>query len=426
MRRALPGLALLLAVVLATGAAADMFGNQDIEVKPTRTEVMVVPAFGYNTDLGLGLGAAAVIARFKPGAYPYHWRIETSVNVRMKPLPKHGKVEFPFFMAYLRFARPGLLDGKARLRIWFACAYRTNIGYYGMGNAAPEETPWESIDREADPEAYERAIQRNQYARTTPRLQSDLWIDLPGALRMFVGGRFSWNWTTVYDGSVLAEDLAGASGEKVQGMLVGAGRHGQLLGFAGLMWDTRDHEFAPSRGVFHDLSLRGGPVFEEPGGFVAFNLTLRWFAPIWKDNIVFAARVLGDLIVGPAPFYELAWYGNAFPETAPGGGNGIRGIPEMRYHGKVKLIGNVELRHQIVRFRLFKQPTRLGGVVFADAGRIWTDLSSNPGLDGDGFGLKWGVGGGPRLQIGETFLVRMDFAYSPDGFGVYLELGNAF
>lgn len=422
--RAALGVCLLAALTIAGSARADMFGKSDIEVKPTRTEVMVVPAIGYNTDLGLGLGATAVIARFKPGAYPYHWRIETSVNVRMKP--QYGKVRFPFLVGSFQLARPGLLDGKARMRIEAVVVHRSNIGYYGMGNASVEETPWEGIDREVDLEAYENAIQRNQYSRTTAQLQSDLWFDGPRSLRAFAGGRFSWNWTTVYEGSVLADDLAGASGQKVQEMLVGAGRYGQLLGFGGIMWDTRDHEFAPSRGVFHDLSIRGGPVFGEQGGFVAFNASLRFFVPVWKDNIVFAARLMGDLIVGPAPFYELVWYGGVYPAPGPGGGTGVRGVPEMRYHGKAKVIGSLELRHQIVRFKLFKQPTRLGGVVFVDTGRVWTDLTSQPGLDGGGFGLKVGLGGGPRLQIGETFLVRADFAYSPDGFGVYLTLGNTF
>jgi len=54
-----------------------------------------------------------------------------------------------------------------------------------------------------------------------------------------------------------------------------------------------------------------------------------------------------------------------------------------------------------------------------------------PELDGYGFGLEYGTGGGMRLGWGEYGVVRIEVAWSPDGdptspFGVYMDVENAF
>ena len=49
-----------------------------------------------------------------------------------------------------------------------------------------------------------------------------------------------------------------------------------------------------------------------------------------------------------------------------------------------------------------------------------------PELDGEGAGLKYGVGGGVRFQWGEAFLVRVDAAGSADGTGFYFGVNHAF
>ncbi len=69
----------------------------------------------------------------------------------------------------------------------------------------------------------------------------------------------------------------------------------------------------------------------------------------------------------------------------------------------------------------------LGAAAFFDAGRVWADYGRNPELDGDGLGLKYGVGGGPRLRVGRPLIVRVDLAASNDGtFGGYFLAGNIF
>jgi hypothetical protein len=67
-------------------------------------------------------------------------------------------------------------------------------------------------------------------------------------------------------------------------------------------------------------------------------------------------------------------------------------------------------------------------VVFTDFGRLWAGTTSHPELDGSGLGLKYGLGGGLRLQDGKTFVIRADVAWSPEArpVGAYLTAGHAF
>ena len=105
-----------------------------------------------------------------------------------------------------------------------------------------------------------------------------------------------------------------------------------------------------------------------------------------------------------------------------------RGVPDGRYYGGIKILGNFEVRTVLVKFHIKKHRFKLGLAAFFDTGRVWTDWHKHPALDGDGVGLKFGTGGGLRAQWGETFLARIDFAYSPDALpvGIYFSVGHMF
>ena len=106
----------------------------------------------------------------------------------------------------------------------------------------------------------------------------------------------------------------------------------------------------------------------------------------------------------------------------------MRGVPGQRYYGRLKLFSNLELRARVAAFTVHGQPYLLGTALFTDFGRLWSDTGSHPELDGSGWGLKYGVGGGVRVQKGRTFVIRADVAWSPDArpIGAYLTAGQAF
>ncbi len=117
-----------------------------------------------------------------------------------------------------------------------------------------------------------------------------------------------------------------------------------------------------------------------------------------------------------------------------GGSAGIRGVPIGRYLGKIKAVGNVELRAMWAKFALLGQKFQIGDNIFFDAGRVWTDYTFKNPLDGNGLGIKWGTGVGAYLMWGQAAVFRIEAAFSPDAraenpnfpIGLYVEDGVMF
>jgi outer membrane protein assembly factor BamA len=214
----------------------------------------------------------------------------------------------------------------------------------------------------------------------------------------------------------LAEDQRNGSA-RVRALLAGSRKHALHLLEAGLVFDTRDSEIAPTSGQFHQVEARVSPwqTGFHPYRYAELNTTLRFYQPILPgllpDRLVLALRTIGYFQIGDVPFYELS----RFDETsALGGAKGVRGIPKNRYYGKRKVFGNVELRARLFNFQVSRGEYQFGLAAFFDGGRVWADVRPAVELDGTGLGLKYGAGGGLRLQKGKTFVLRADLAWSPD------------
>jgi len=88
--------------------------------------------------------------------------------------------------------------------------------------------------------------------------------------------------------------------------------------------------------------------------------------------------------------------------------NGARGYPAHAYDGSRKLIGSLEWRRPFLRVG----PVETGGVLFVDAGAIWSEvrpLSGSPLLVGTGAGLRLGLAtviGAPVLRLDVGYGVR--------------------
>jgi hemolysin activation/secretion protein len=171
------------------------------------------------------------------------------------------------------------------------------------------------------------------------------------------------------------------------------------------------------------LSPGGSGLF--PYRYGQANLTLRFYVSPIARYLTMTVRLVGDMQFGNVPFYELARYEETY---ALGGVNGVRGVPAQRYSGKIKVFGNLELRSELVSGKLFGKELTLALAAYLDAGRVWAEWASRPDLDGSGLGLKYGIGGGLRLQQGQSFVARGDIAWSPDSrpVGAYVTAGQAF
>jgi hypothetical protein len=380
---------------------------------PHRLEAGALPIVTGSTDYGLGLGALGSLAKFSPGYEPYRWRIQGYAFASGKT-DDDGDFGFPYQDHQIEADFPEL--GR-RFRLGVRASFTRNAAapYYGIGNASRD------LEDEA---AGGRRFQ--QFDRLYPSLTATARFDLSPDVFAFGQIDTSYSSTDVYAGSRLERDLAGASGEAVRTRLRGVSDHFLAVTTAGAAIDTRDSETSPTRGVFHEASLRFGRGFGDDVGFGGANVNARYYVSIHRDTLVLATRALFDLLWGEPPLYALSRASGLESFNAPGGEFGVRGVPLGRYAGNVKAIANVELRSFLLRPSIGSQRFKIGPVAFFDTGRVWTSLDPNPELDGEGAGLKYGAGGGVRFQWGEAFLVRLDAARSPDGTGVYFGVNQAF
>jgi hypothetical protein len=391
---------------------------------PSRLEFAVLPALNYDSDLGLGVGAAVVLAQFDPLSAPYRWRLEAVLLTRLQLVA--GAIEAPFHDHYVALDVPQLAGGPLRLNLLAAFQRITTAGWYGLGSEAPLASA--SDDRRFQ-----------QFERTSPSLRGVARLAIGGArgeLKLFGGAEVSHSWMSLYPGSLLERDAARATrpvsaDDGVLSALVhGTRDHWLVLLLLGLIWDSRDHETVPSSGALHELSLRASPGVDERLGYAGLTLSVAGYWPLYDEHLVLAARLVGDALFGTPPVYALASFGGLRSVDGPGGTASTRGVLLHRFHGKLKVLGNAELRARFLDFVLFEQRIELGAAVFADGGRVWADtearvLDARP-LDGGSWAA--GLGGGLRYRWGETFLVRAELGYSPtDGTtGVYIDINQAF
>jgi hypothetical protein len=370
-----------------------------------------VPLVGGDSDIGFGGGELSSLTRLAPGRTPYVWHLESGALITFRP--GGGGVQIPYQDYYLQLVVPQLFGDVMRLEVRPSYTRETTQRYYGIGNA--------SVAPDASGAA---PSEQFEYGRMHPTLLVRGRLNLAPGLFLQVGNSFTYNRLDIPAQTKLAQDLADPKLAKFFGPTT---QHAVDFFEYALIVDTRNNETNPRRGVFHQFKLR-----LSPGGSGIFlyryaqtDLILRFYLNPSRGRFTFGVRLVGDAQFGDPPFYELARYEDTF---ALGGANGVRGVPAQRYYGRVKTFGNFETRFDITRLEIFGKRCTLDAAVFADVGRVWSDWSADPVLDGSGLGLKYGLGGGLRLQQGKAFVVRGDIAWSPDArpIGGYFTAGHIF
>jgi hypothetical protein len=383
-----------------------------------RYEPGVLPVIAQDADVGLKLGGFVQLARFRDEVTPYAWRMQWFAAASVRD--GATGTEFPYREAFFRIERPHTFVPPLRVLVHLGYLRTTNLGYFGIGNATPAAPLWLGLPEGSD--AYVQARRYYQFDGATPTARFNGRYRLAPAWEAMAETSLQWVTINVFSGSLLAQDQAAAGGP---GFPLGRGLH--AFATLGLIFDSRNHETAATRGFFHDGSFRCGGVTREREGYCAANLTLRGYFGILGEKLSVAARMVGDVELGHPPLIELARYGGLENGSGPGGSRGIRGVPQGRLAGKTKVIGNLELRSFFLPFTVGSQRFSFGAVAFADAGRVWSEAFSPSPSDG-GFRLHWGAGGGPRLRWGDSLLLRADVAYAPLGAelhavpGVYVDI----
>jgi hypothetical protein len=388
---------------------------------PRRYELAGFPIVGGSSDIGVQFGGAATWTRFYDSAHPYLWNIDLLLSASVKDDTAGFRMVQQSHV--LRLDAPELFGGRGRLDARASFQRTINAGYYGIGNATTAAVPpgQPNIGR-----TYQY-LQEEGRGRAIVRVHTDTLVDVA------FGANLRYEAPSAYASSQLASDLAG---READGEPLVPGGSSMMLGSlaAGAMIDTRDSEFVTTSGVFYQAGIAATVGSSDEVSYGEASAVLAHFAPL-GGPFIFASRFVASFQVGRVPFYDLAQGGVFEPQYLLGGENGVRGVPQGRYAGRVKMVANTEIRATpFPRFRLLGQRLRIGTTAFFDAGRTWSDYQVTSPADGTSLGLKYGVGAGVFLQWGEAAIFRVDVAYSPDaesenpGFplGIYVSDGLMF
>jgi len=131
-----------------------------------------------------------------------------------------------------------------------------------------------------------------------------------------------------------------------------------------------------------------------------------------------------DLLFGNPPFFITETTGGITHFKGIGGANTIRGIPEYRYLGNIKLIVSPEIRCRIWDFNIsglpyFNGPWHIELVGFTDIGNVWQSLNTL----NLSFHISYGIG--LKILWEEDSIYSFDFSFWNGKFGgVYIGFGH--
>ena len=206
----------------------------------------------------------------------------------------------------------------------------------------------------------------------------------------------------------------------------------------GLLYDTRDKENAPSKGIWAEVHATLAPKFlGTTHPYYRYSATFRHYVPIVKNDVLtFAYRLNYEGSFGNStPYYMLPFIttmGSTYDRDGMGGYRTVRGILRNRVQGLDMATYTAELRWRFVRFSLWKQNIAFGlnifsdgtmvtrnydmtfkateqqlGENFADAKNGYESYMALSGIKNDRPHIT--VGGGLRFIMNQNFIVAFEY-----------------
>ena len=362
-------LLLMLALLLAVGGMAqekkEKTYNEKGEIIKKGWNFGPLPVVGFDADLGFQYGVCCDIFNYGDGTryprYNYKFNVEASRYTK-------GSGVFRFYsdMPYV------VKDTKLFFDVTYF--YAKKYEFFGFnGYFANPFDPYE--DLEGIKSGY-HFLNRNQF-RFVGSMQRP-FFQVPNlywtAGLAFYGTRISSldtvkmpdyaGQTTLYENYYLRTGLVNwdeaSGGNTIQIRL-------------GMVYDSRDHNSDPTRGIYTEGTLVGG----SDGRNSHFSYTFLWrhFVPLYKDKLTFAYRLgAQNCLAGETPWYMINNLNTMFFQKmyteGLGGSTTLRGVNRNSVIGEGFAFANLELRWRIVGFQFINQNWQVGLNPFFDAGLV--------------------------------------------------------
>lgn len=267
-----------------------------------------------------------------------------------------------------------------RFGLTLSVARANRLGYYGQGNNTVFNPDSSGGGGGGGGRAYFYRV-----SRTTRAARLSVQRRVIGPLRVLIGGTLDHTAFRALPGiSVYQRDSVGPFSDRVAR--------------AGVIFDWRDLEADPHRGVFAEVLVGSGR------GYTRTSASLHVYAhPL--ERLILAGRLGTESITGTAPLAaQLTMETSDGPVVALGGVRSLRGYYDGRFVGPGKLVGGLEARYGLIWApRLFEVKL----LAFYDAGRVF-----GPGeaVRLTRHGLHASLGGGVAVALVRNTLIIVEAA----------------
>lgn len=198
---------------------------------------------------------------------------------------------------------------------------------------------------------------------------------------------------------------------------------------AGIVYDSRDNEPNPMKGLWSEIVL--AQTLNSEFNFTKLAITHRQYFTLIEKNLSFAYRLgYQGIIAGDAPFYALPTMVYSYLPSSNsdglGGSKTLRGVIRNRVVGKGVVMGNLELRWKFAYFKFLKQNVYLALSPFMDFGQVvqerdidksgiesdptnpdYVDQSEYFNSGGDKMHITYGAGF--HFAMNQNFIISADY-----------------
>ena len=366
---------LMLALLLAVGGMAqekkakkEKTYNEKGEIIKKGWNFGPLPVVGFDADLGFQYGVTCDIFNYGDGSrYP---RYDYKFNVEASRYTK-GSGVFRFYsdMPYV------VKDTKLFFDVTYF--YAKKYEFFGFnGYEASSFDPYAGI--EGLKSGY-HFINRNQF-RFVGSMQRP-FFDVPNLY--WTAGLAYYNTKVTPIDTIKMSDYAGQTTLYENYVNTGIIKEDEAHGGnttqlrLGMVYDSRDHNSDPTKGIYAEATLVGAPDFIDRKGYSNLSYTFLWrqYIPVYKDKLTFAYRLgAQNRIVGKTPWYMINNLNTMFFQKmyteGLGGSVTMRGVNRNGVIGEGFAFANMEMRWRIVGFQFINQNWLVALNPFFDAGMV--------------------------------------------------------
>ena len=357
MKKIVFTLAIVLAAVVLMAQDNGKTLNEKGEIIKKGWNFGPLPVVGYNSDMGFQYGVCLDVFNYGDGSnYPgYNFKMNFEVSTYTK-----GSSIFRSYSYWNNVIPKGILFAD------FGYFVDKKFDFYGFnGYAAPYYKDAAVLpDEIIEPGMSESGLyftDRRQFRAVVSMRQK---IGNLNNLYYGVGLAFynyDFNPLTIkkYEDQYTLYDLYCQSG-LIRGDEAGGGNVTQFK--AGIIYDSKNYENDPTRGIYFEATFTAAPDFIDKHGYdhLTFTGVFHHYIPVWGDHLTFSYRIgAQNVIAGDIPFYammntNLMFYKKIYTE-AYGGSTTGRGINRNSVIGQGVAWLNAELRWRITNFKFINQ-----------------------------------------------------------------------